>query len=213
MTTNHTQRKRSGRPRSYSPEQLAAAIASVRNVNQQPTPELISKALSEMFEISATIRPESLAREIEAQVEVETQLREDTLIRALSDDVSSRIEAQFAGAKRLASLVIAEELERLSKMQLEREMSASRERAMLVAQNQELEAELEDERVQKAELEEALAEAKAEKVALGEQIRTLEQEIQKLQAAGDARSGIVAELERLFDTHRGALREPRQPQV
>jgi septal ring factor EnvC (AmiA/AmiB activator) len=84
---------------------------------------------------------------------------------------------------------------------------------MLVAQNQELEAELEDERVQKAELEEALAEAKAEKVALGEQIRTLEQEIQKLQAAGDARSGIVAELERLFDTHRGALREPRQPQV
>lgn len=213
MSSTQTEKKPSGRRRSYSDEQLECAIASVRNCGHQPTPDLVSKALTTLFGISGTIRPDTLEREIKACVEAEARLREETLIRALPNEVTSRIDAQFIDAKRIASLIVAEELERLSKAQLERDMSASRERAMLVAQNDELEAELGEARAQNAEVTEALGKAKSEKSDLLDQIRALEQEIQKLQAAGDARSGIVAELERLFVTHRGALQERQQPQV
>jgi hypothetical protein len=201
-----------GRPRSYSSEQLAAAIAFVRNSGHQPTPVLVSKALSSLFGISATIRGDSLDREIKAHVEAETRLREDTLIRALPNEVTSRIDAQFIDAKRVAALVVAEELERLSKAQLERDLLASRERAMLVAQNDELEAELVEARAHNAEVTEALGKAESEKSDLLDQVRALEQEIQKLQAAGDARSGIVAEIERVLATHSGTLREAPQTQ-
>ena len=211
MISTEPKKKPSGRPRSYSSEQLAAAIDSVRNDGHQPMPDLVSKALSELFGIPGTVRVETLAREIQAHLESEALLREDTLVRALPNEVTSRIDAQFIDAKRLASLIVAEELERLSKAQLERDMSASRERAMLVAQNHELEAELEEARAQNAELAEANGKAEAEKSDLVGRLRDLEQEIQKLQAAGDARNGIVAELERFFATHRGAHPDAPQP--
>jgi septal ring factor EnvC (AmiA/AmiB activator) len=211
MISTEPKKKPSGRPRSYSSEQLAAAIDSVRNDGHQPIPDLVSKALSELFRISGTVRVETLAREIQAHLESETLLREDTLVRALPNEVTSRIDAQFIDAKRLASLIVAEELERLSKAQLERDMSASRERAMLVAQNHELEAELEEARAQNSELAEANGKVEAEKSDLVGRLRDLEQEIQKLQAAGDARNGIVAELERFLATQRGAPPEAPQP--
>jgi septal ring factor EnvC (AmiA/AmiB activator) len=92
-------------------------------------------------------------------------------------------------------------------------MAASRERAMLVAQNHEIEAELGEARAQNAEVTEALGKAASEKSDLLGQIRTLEQEIQKLQAAAEARNDVVAEFERVLATHRGAPLEAPQPPV
>jgi chromosome segregation ATPase len=213
MSRTQTEKKPTGRRRSYSDEQLEGAIASVRNSGHQPTPDLVSKALTTLFGISGTIRPDTLEREIKAYLEAEARLREETLIRALPNEVTSRIDAQFIDAKRIASLIVAEELERLSKAQVERDMAASRERAMLVAQNHELEAVLGEARAQNAEVTEALGKAASEKSDLLGQIRALEQEIQKLQAAADARNDVVAEFQRVLATHRGHFPETPQPQM
>lgn len=151
-----------------------------------------------MFDISGTVRSETLAREIQAHVEAETQLWEATLLGALPNEVKSRIEAPFGNAQRIAALIVAEELERLSMAQHERDVSASRERAMLVAQNKKLDADLEEAVAQNVELEEALAKAVAENSAFADKVRALEQKIQKLQAAGEARSEALADVERFF---------------
>jgi septal ring factor EnvC (AmiA/AmiB activator) len=84
---------------------------------------------------------------------------------------------------------------------------------MLVAQNHELETELDEALAQNAEITEALGKAESEKSDLLGQVRALEQEIQKLQAAADARHDVVAEFERVLATHRGGSPEAPQPQM
>ena len=198
MTSSEPTKKPSGRPRSYDQKQLGEAIDHVRNAGHQPTPEAVSRALTELFGVSGTIRLETLAREIQALLEEETRTREDTLLRALPNDVTMRIDARFADAKRGAALIVAEELERLSKAQHERDLSASRERAMLVSKNSDLEAELDETRAEMAKMAEALGKADAEKSDLANRLRDLEQEFEKLRAAGDARSETIADFERLL---------------
>lgn len=198
MQTPEQEKKGPGRKRTYTSDQLAAAIDAVGNEGREPTPALVSKALSELFGISGTIRGETLAREITAHVQAENQLREDALLAALPNDVTSRIAAQFTNAERVAGLIVAGEFQRLSKAQHERDVSASRERAMLVAQNKQLEAELEEARAQVSELEEALRKSDAEKTTCVDQLRSLELEIEKLEAAGNARNEAFAEIERFF---------------
>jgi septal ring factor EnvC (AmiA/AmiB activator) len=97
-----------------------------------------------------------------------------------------------------AALIVAEELERLSIAQHERDVSVSRERAMLVAQNKKLDADLEEARAQNVELKETLGKAEIENSALVTKVSALEQEIQKLRAAGEARSEALADVERFF---------------
>jgi chromosome segregation ATPase len=203
--------KKGGRKPSYTSEQLAAAIHAVRGEGREPTPALVSKALSALFDISGTVRGETLAREIQAQVEAETQLREATLLGALPEEVTSRIGAKFSGAQRIAALIVAEELDRLSMAQHERAVSASRERAMLVAQNKTLDADLERARAQNVELEEALRKAEAEKSVVVNRVHALEQEIQKLQAAGDARNEAFAEVKRFLAKSGWTLPQVPQP--
>jgi chromosome segregation ATPase len=202
--------KKGGRKPSYTSEQLAAAIDAVRGEGREPTPAFVSKALSALFDISGTVRGETLAREIQAHVEAETQLREVTLLGTLPEEVTSRIGAKFSAAQRVAALIVAEELERLSMAQHERDVSASRERAMLVAQNKALDADLENARAQNVELEEALRKAEAETSVFVNRVHALEQEIQKLQAAGDARNEAFAEVERFLA--KSGWTPPRVPQ-
>ena len=198
MDTPELEKKGPGRNRSYTPKQLAIAIDAVRSKGDKPTPALVSNALSALFDISGTVRGETLAREIQAHVEAETHLREETLLGALPREVASRIEAQFSNAQRIAALIVAEELERLSMAQQERDVSVSRERAMLVAQNEKLDADLEEARAQNVELKETLGKAEIENSALVTKVSALEQEIQKLRAAGEARSEALADVERFF---------------